>query len=222
MVDEERGKFAALLTGLAEYYGKDVSPAVASVYWLGLKRYAFSAVEDAATRHMTDPDQGKWMPKVADLVKLIEGGTQDQSLVAWSKLDRAVRTVGPYASVAFDDPVIHRVIEDMGGWIGFGSRTEDEWPFIAREFQARYRGALVAGRTEHLPMLTGLEDADRARMGKAIGESVRLIGNPERAEEVMRTGAQPKGLVHATASMAVIGEPTPEARKHRLLAAGGH
>jgi hypothetical protein len=29
-------------------------------------------------------------------------------------------------------------------------------------------------------------------------------------------------LVHATASMAVIGEPTPEARKHRLLAAGGH
>lgn len=201
MVDTDKQRFAGLLTGLAEYYGKELSPAVIGVYWMGLQKYELQALEDAATRHMTDPDQGKWMPKIADLVKLVEGGTQDQALVAWSKLDRAVRTLGPYASVAFDDPVIHRVIEDMGGWVGFASKDDDDWPFVAREFQTRYRGALASGRIEHLPMLTGLEDADRARLGKPVGQRVRLIGNPERAKAVMSSGAPSKAITSAVASL---------------------
>lgn len=201
MVDADKERFAALLMGLAEYYGKELSPAVIGVYWMGLRKYDLQALEDASTRHMMDPEQGKWLPKIADLVKLIEGGTQDQALVAWSKVDRAVRTVGPYASVAFDDWAIHRVIEDMGGWVGFGNKSDDDWPFIAREFQTRYRGALASGRSEHLPMLTGLADADRARLGKPVGQEVRLIGDPARAEAVMNSGAPSKAIASAVAAL---------------------
>ncbi len=57
---------------------------------------------------------------------MLGGSTQDAALAAWSKVDRAVREVGPYQSVAFDDALIHRVLFEMGGWIPLGSKTEDE------------------------------------------------------------------------------------------------
>lgn len=35
-------------------------------------------------------------------------------MVAWNKVDKAVRQVGAWTSVMFDDALIHRVISDMG------------------------------------------------------------------------------------------------------------
>jgi len=80
------------------------------------------------------------MPKVADVIKMLQGSTQDSALTAWAKVDKAVRSIGTQMSVAFDDPLIHKVIQDMGGWLGLGQRQEAEWPFVAKEFETRYRG----------------------------------------------------------------------------------
>jgi hypothetical protein len=32
------------------------------------------------------------------------------------------------------------VISDMGGWVLLGSKGDGDWPFIAKEFENRYRG----------------------------------------------------------------------------------
>ena len=141
MQSTDKKRFATLLTGIADYYGKELSNGVIALYWQGLQHIDIEAVEKALWEHTQNPDAGQYMPKIADVVRALQGRTQDQASLAWAKVDAAVRRVGSYADVVFDDPLIHRVVAEMGGWIWFGKQTDKEWPFIAQRFETIYRGS---------------------------------------------------------------------------------
>ena len=109
-------------------------------------------------------------------------------LVAWAKVDRAVRQVGTWQSVVFDDALIHRVLHDMGGWLALERKTEDDWPFVAKEFQNRYRG--YRGRSErpdYPPVLVGATQAHNSRVGGGAPAPV-LIGDAGQARAVLAGG----------------------------------
>ena len=198
MTDADKPRFLATITALGEYYQRTLSPMILGLYWEGLKRFDLHAIEDAAGRHISAGDAGQFMPKVADLAKLLEGSGSDAALVAWAKVDRAVRTVGTYASVVFDDPIIHAVVSDMGGWAWFGRQTSDEWPFVAKQFETRYRGFRTRGDVGTYPsVLIGLAEADNSRMGLP-SERPKLLGNPDQAVRVMQGGSASSGLLVTT------------------------
>jgi hypothetical protein len=140
MQQRDFDEFCEMLDLIAEQYGKTLSDGAKALYWQGLHDFDLSALKQAASRHLRNPDTGQFMPKIADFVRMLQGSTQDAALTAWAKVDQAIRRIGTYQDVVFDDPIIHRVIQDMGGWIGLGTKTEDEWPFVAKEFENRYRG----------------------------------------------------------------------------------
>ena len=198
MIDniEKKRRFAALMTALADYYEKSLSKGVLALYWEGLRQYDYEAIEKAAWAHTQLPDEaGRWMPKVSDLNKMLAGRTSDQGQIAWSKVDRAVRTVGPYSSVAFDDPVIHRVIQEMGGWVYMGCKEEKEWPFVAKEFITRYQAYKMTGDTpEHAPYLVGIAEAQNQHSGQANPLQVRLLGNVEKAKQIASKSDEAKRL----------------------------
>lgn len=160
MIEQDMDKFAAILTGVGELYGKTISAPVINIFWGALKNYDIDSVEDAVQRHITNPDAGQFMPKLADLIRMIEGGSKDAAAVAWSKVDEALRHIGTYQDIRFDDPIIMRVIHDMGGWVGFGDKLEDEWPFVANDFKARY----TAYRSRRAPF-----DPPKLLIGRAGG-----------------------------------------------------
>ena len=138
MKTQQRSAFAALMTGVGELYGKAMSPQLIAIYWEGLSDYEFDDVKRAVNLHVRNPDTGQFMPKIADVVKFLEGNTLTQAMRAWQKVNEAIKRVGTYASVVFDDPIIHAVISDMGGWQPLGMVQDEEWPFKAREFEKRY------------------------------------------------------------------------------------
>lgn len=181
--------FCELLGAVSEQYGKPVSENAKILYWQGLVDFDFPAVKQALYRHIRNPDSGMFMPKVADIVKMLQGSTQDSALNAWAKVDKAVRCIGTQMSVAFDDPLIHRVIQDMGGWLGLGQRQESDWPFVAKEFENRYRGFKARNESVEYPkMLIGLFDASNLPNGFKESKPV-LIGNKEIAEKVYLGGS---------------------------------
>jgi hypothetical protein len=207
MQSTDKPRFLTLITGIADYYGKELSQGVISLYWQGLQQYDLQAVEKALWEHTQNPDSGQFMPKIADLTRVLEGRTQDQAAIAWSKVDYAVRTVGPYRSVAFDDALIHRVLSEMGGWINLGNKTTDEWPFVAREFENRYRGYRMRGETpDYPPVLLGISNMSNSKEGYS-GEPPMLLGDARRAEQAMLGGSsaqilaieqmKPQGAAHA-------------------------
>lgn len=188
MTHEDKPAFAHLMASLGEYYGREISDGLIGMYWQGLQHYDLAAVKDAMNRHVANPDSGQWMPKIADISKMLAGTTQDAALRAWAKVDQAVRRVGTYRDVAFDDPLIHRVLHDMGGWVSLGTKNEDEWPFVAKEFENRYRGFKARSETpEYPPFLVGIAGIHNQQKGHE-SEPPMLIGNPTKAQEVMRLG----------------------------------
>lgn len=202
-------RFAELLGGVFELYNREASPFALQIWWEALRPYDLPAVQLAFSRHVQNPDTGQFPPKPADVIRMLGGTTQDSALRAWAKVDKAVRHVGTYASVAFDDALIHRVLHDMGGWVGLGSKTEDEWPFVAKEFENRYRGyAMRNERPEYPPVLIGITEAENVRRGLRT-DPPRLIGDASKAEAVMQGGTSRPLIGFSTASAAALDAATP-------------
>lgn len=190
MIQSEFDDFSGILEVIAEQYGKKLSQNVVALYWQALQDYDLAAVKDALGRHLRNTDTGQFMPKVADIIRMMQGSSMDSALSAWSKVDRALRQVGPYESVVFDDPIIHRVLHDMGGWLSLGTKTEDEWPFVAKEFENRYRGFKSRNeRVEYPSKLTGIFEANNSSEGHKIAAPI-LIGDATKAHEVLALGSQ--------------------------------
>lgn len=188
MRDDQSTEFMDYLRSVADMYGKALSDGVLMLYWNGLKDLDLQAIKGALGRHVQNPDSGQFMPKIADIRRMLGGTTNDAALQAWAKVDKAIRTVGTYQSVVFDDPVIHRAIADIGGWIWLGGQTDDEWPFIAKRFETAYRGHLTRGCNEYPPQLTGIAQANNERAGFAAPGPV-LIGDTEKCQRVLAGGS---------------------------------
>ncbi len=139
MTENDIDKFHTLVTTTGELYGKDLSDGVVNMYWQCLKKFEFCDVESALFGHANNPEIGRFMPKPADVIKFLEGTGEDKVLAAWTKVQKAVRHVGRYESVAFDDSLIHAVISDMGGWVKLCNTTTNEMPFRCIEFGKRYQ-----------------------------------------------------------------------------------
>ena len=187
-------KFHDGIAGVMSFYGKSVSSFALDVWWTALKVYDLAAIVDAFNRHLANPDAGQFAPKPADIIRILQGSSQDSALAAWAKVDLAVRRVGTYCDVVFDDALIHRVIQDMGGWIAFGTKAENEWPFVAKEFENRYRGFRFRGeRPQYPPTLIGIATAHNFRKGYKSGTPV-LIGQEHLARQVWLGGTDQPAL----------------------------
>ncbi len=200
MIEQDFDEFSRLLNTLSEYFRKPMSPGVMGIYWQGLRDLELTELRAALNAHVQNPDVGQFMPTIADIRRMVGGTTQDSALVAWSKVDRAVRVVGTYADVIFDDPIIHRVIRDMGGWIAIGGKSEDEWPFVAKEFETRYRGFRMRGEVPpYEPVMIGIAGAQNRRLGMPV-QQPRLIGDQSACQRVQIGGTDRPLLEIATAA----------------------
>lgn len=190
--------FVDIIQVVAEQYGKRLSEGVIALYWQALQDYDLAAVRDALGRHLRNTDTGQFMPKIADIIRMMQGSSQDAAFSAWSKVDKAVRRVGPYDTVVFDDPLIHKVLHDMGGWIGLCEKTDDDWPFVAKEFETRYRGFKSRSeRVEYPAKLIGIFEAHNAKEGYEVAAPM-LIGDASKAQEVLRLGTTGSKLLGMT------------------------
>jgi len=85
MTDADKPQFIALLKGLSEYYQRETITLVAAqIYFDSLKRYRFDQISSAVTLHVQNTENGQYYPKVADIVRLIDGKeiTADELIAA--------------------------------------------------------------------------------------------------------------------------------------------
>lgn len=189
MHSDDKAQFADLMADAMAYYGKDVSSFMLDIFWDGLKRFDFADVSRAFSAHAQNPDNGQFAPKLADIVRMLEGTTQSQGMQAWSKVQAAIGSVGRMQSVVFDDPLIHVAITEMGGWYALACCMEAELPFKAREFEKRYQA--YRSRRElpdFQPVLIGGHESDNRLNGFPDRTKPVLIGNPEKAQRVLERG----------------------------------
>lgn len=197
MNERDFENFKRGITGVYAFYDKGINDFALDLWWNSLKHFDLAAVIEAFNRHVVNTEAGKWLPKPADIIRMLQGSTQDSAMRAWAKVDRALRHKGPYVDVVFDDPLIHRVLHDMGGWIALGEKNDDEWPFVAREFENRYKGFKERNEIpDHPPVLTGVANAYNKAQGRPM-QPVILVGDEQACRKIMHSGAR-KSLIKYT------------------------
>jgi len=205
MLASDRENFLVAMIGLGDYYSREISEGVIEIYWQGLQNYDLKAVQKAFQAHIANPDNGQFMPKVADLVRMLAGTTTDASVIAWSKVASAIKRVGPYQSVVFDDPCIHAAIEGLGGWEKVcATPSDEELVFTARAFENLYKAHKRNGNTpDYQRVLIGTSERVNADLyPHAISPPV-MIGDKQMCQLVFEGGSNTAPLQITRAANAI-------------------
>lgn len=188
MKPQDRAAFAAYMTDVLAFHKQDATKFALNVWWQACQPFDIEQVQKALSAHTMDPDRGQFPPMPADIVRRLMGTTKDRALIAWGKALDAMQRVGAYQSVVFDDPVIHAVIEDLGGWIKVCRGELGDLGYTEHRFCESYRA--YASRpvpTEYPALLVGCHELDNRTAGRRVAPPV-LVGDPAKAADVLRLG----------------------------------
>jgi hypothetical protein len=190
MTPNEQDEFSGLVSAAMAYFGATASPYVLSVWWAACEPYTMEQVRQALTRHAMNPDTGRFAPKVADIVRLLEGTAGDKAALAWGKALDAAQRVGAYSDVVFDDPAIHATIEDLGGWPKFCRVETKDLSYLQHRFCESYRAYAARGSFEYPRRLGGDRSSDDVyRMRGLEPPKPCVVGDKAAARMVYKHGS---------------------------------
>lgn len=192
MTPNDRERFALLIADVLGFYGQTPSKFALTVWWQACQPFEFEAVQRALGRHAMDPEVGQFAPKPADLVRQMQGTPTDRAAKAWGMVIDAASKVGAYADVAFDDPIIHAVVMDLGGWPVLCRTNTDELGYLRHRFTEGYRAYARRGDLQNWPrQLCGDRSPDETYLARGLQPPRPvLVGDAAAAARVMAGGSE--------------------------------
>lgn len=120
------------------------------------------------------------IPMVAEILEYCEDRKDIESIamIASDELKKAIFKLSMYDSVAFSDPVQHKIIESLGGWIKCHTLPVKEVEdFFKFEYVKKYKAYASRGTGEIPLVLVGKHDANNNVVDV---KPKHVIGSPER------------------------------------------
>lgn len=107
---------------------------------------------------------------------------EDRAMIVWGIVVKIMAQRGAYLSVKFDDPIIHSVIEMMGGWPEFCHIPIDQW--MRKEFINAYISlSKNSNHSNHPKYLKGIFEIENRFKGYLDRElDLKIIGTGYRDE----------------------------------------
>jgi hypothetical protein len=194
--DTDIEAFNAAWGGAWDAYGRNQTAAGIKLAFRCLADLPLAAVAAALAAHLNA--EAREPPTIAAIRQRISGDDNTRVQRAWALLRRAIARVGPYRSVAFDDPAIHCVVRDMGGWAEVCDWRTADLPFHQQRFEKAYRAYLKRGAAPHPAYLRGIAETHNAAEGYAT-DGPTLIGDRPAAETVIARGGNER-IIHRPAN----------------------
>jgi len=174
-------KFKELITALCELHDKKLSQTLADIYWESLKQFTDEQCIKVFKELILT---SRFFPKPVDFIEILKGKEEHNATIAWIEVLNAVKSVGNYQSVKFSDPVIHSVIQVMGGWEKLASTmTSDEEKWKQKEFEKLYQ--VMERRGKHPEYLPGTHEMENFRMGNELDREIIKIGLDGRNKKLL-------------------------------------
>lgn len=167
-----------LLFMTSDYYKETLSEGDINLWLRDLSPFSFDDILSAFGKWRQSSDR---MPKISNIVEIIRGSEEDLALAALIKVENAMSLYGSYATVVFDDPIIHAVIPELGGWVRTCRLSENEFTWWKKDFRERYQHHLRYGTLTNLPpKLLGIFDEKNLLFGEKP-QKPKVVGNYEKA-----------------------------------------
>lgn len=162
MNSNDKSEFAEIWTAAFNMYNKSISHQTLSITFESLSQYDMTLIRKGLAQHIQSPETGQFCPKPADIIKQIEGTFAERAAMAWSLVEYGIRHVGAWSSIKFDDPVIHIVLERLGGWVVICKIKENELAFKQKDFINSYQHTLQRSLPYKTPsILKGIIDCQQ-------------------------------------------------------------
>ena len=177
MTNNDRPAFAALMKAMGETFGNTApSKEKVELFFQAMSDLSIEQLKTAVLSLINTRTITSTFPVPGEIRAALSGGDK-AAMIALDKAEKAASHIGAYDSVVFDDPVIHMVIDSMGGWPKFCVPDDDQdWHWHQKEFKRLYDAfsktprqcpRVLAGRSGLVNGSNGREDGARVRM---IGE----------------------------------------------------
>ena len=189
MKNTDKTAFYKLISEALGYWKQDASEFALNVWWSGCEKYSIEQVSKALSIHATDPEKGQFAPKIADVVRLLQGTKTDRSLIAWGKVMGALQEVGAYQDVVFDEPAIHAALADLGDWAKLCRTEYKDLSYLQHRFCQSYKAYIESGHFQYPKIINGerASDGDYIKRGIKPPEPL-FIGNIDNAKKVYKNG----------------------------------
>lgn len=164
--DEKANKFANALCSMANYFDKELGNQLIDLYWENLKEYTIEDIEAAFSKAIATL---RFFPKIVEVSELMgkgPGRLEDTAQIQADLVVKAIRRIGGYRSVNFNDPVTKAVIVNCyGGWIQLCTEqleVEEKW--FRKDF-VRYYQSYHRQNIRLKTHLTGRHEIDNRTRG---------------------------------------------------------
>ena len=165
-------KFKEYLATLCELHDRTMSKLLTDLYWKVLEPFTDEQCEKAFQEIIYSC---KFFPKPVDFLEILNGKKANRATEAWLEALNSIKRIGNYQSVKFSDPVIHSVVQAMGGWPQLCMMESKDEHWKQKEFERLYE--VIASREgKHPDYLPGTHEIENFRTGF------------EREPEVVRVG----------------------------------
>ncbi len=190
MRESEKSRFAVLVSDVLGYYRLDASKFTLQLWWEAFQAFEYDQVSRAISAHVQNPDSGEFPIKIAHVTRILQGTKTEKSAMAWAKAYGSISSIGAYSDVVFDDPAIHAVIEDMGGWPKFCRDDDADLSYRMHRFCEAYKA--YVGRMDgfaYPKRLSGdrAPDSEYERWGHKLPKPA-IVGEVEVARQVYQRG----------------------------------
>lgn len=185
-----------LVSNSLSIYNETLTEQSAGVWLASLMRFDIGEIKHAFNIYIQTSERGHFSPKPSDIVNTITGGNADVAKVAWSLVERSIRSISGDRTVVFQDPLIHKVVYDLGGWVKVCSiETEKDLSYLAHDFENRYRGYMNRGTIPKYPnRLVGRAENSLREHGLDWRSQLDLVGGVDECLAVFKGGVKPDAI----------------------------
>ena len=142
---KNENQFKKNLVAVGELFNKEVSPALAKMYWNALSGFTDEQVQTAFDQAICSQ---KFFPKPADLIESISGTSESRSMEVWAAIMDQIRKVGSCEKPGFSEEILD-IISKTGGWKYLCSLSYKQLEFKYNDFKDYFISNTKQGLIKH-------------------------------------------------------------------------
>ena len=145
MNNADKPRFESTLRAVADLFSSTkkvvINAPFLQLYFISLSDYAYEQVEWAIGEHMKDPDDGKFFPKPANIIKYLkpkEISAEQKAELAWAQIEREIRVTGSWGELKLDDKQGLAALKSFTSWKDLCGMDTDKLTWAKKEFISMY------------------------------------------------------------------------------------
>lgn len=146
MIDSDKVNFEKMIRATATLYpnikNEDINTMMLKLFFASLREYSFEQVSYGFEKHLSDPVDGKFFPKPANIIKHLTEGkltAEEQAEISWAEIERKIRSVGSYGTLKLEDGVALAALKGFTSWKDLCAMDVNKMTWAKKEFISLYQ-----------------------------------------------------------------------------------